>query len=126
MNLIASRRNEPQVKIERVSDTDMVSNRPHRHATKEEAHPHATKEVNLQKTAKFSFGTYETFDVDKDGYIDSKEAIQLASALGLTPEMDLNFFKKGAMQIDSVDTDRDNKISIEEWNKGIQILNGVT
>merc|ERR1719387_1290637 len=112
MNLIASRRNEPKVNVEIDSDSHTASHIPHLRKPSSEEH-------ELHRTLQFALGSHDTFDafdVDKDGYIDAKEARQLASSLGLTPGMDVNRFKKGAMAIDSVDTDRDHKISVAEWN----------
>merc|ERR1719235_2990542 len=100
--------------ITEVGDTDPQTNSEHHLEHQEKQEP------------RIPIGNMADFDADKNGFIDPHEAVKLARSLGLNSALPVETLKKGSLLIDKIDTDRDSKISPDEFKAGYAALADVT
>merc|ERR1719265_2642156 len=86
----------------------------------------ADKIVQGTSGARVAYSLHGEYDVNKDGFIDMEEVVNLALTLGLSSSLPHDKILLGARAIDSIDTNRDEKISLEEFQAAVPILNTVT
>eukprot|EP00746_Dinoflagellata_sp_MGD_P035520 gnl/MRDRNA2_/MRDRNA2_185053_c0_seq1.p1 gnl/MRDRNA2_/MRDRNA2_185053_c0~~gnl/MRDRNA2_/MRDRNA2_185053_c0_seq1.p1 ORF type:complete len:147 (-),score=9.96 gnl/MRDRNA2_/MRDRNA2_185053_c0_seq1:23-463(-) len=95
-----------------------------RKSLKIDSHDVATSAVD--PGPKFLFGKYQDYDVDQNGFIDYHEALLLARAVGLNVFSPIEKLEKATAVIDTIDRNRDSKISEAEFSAGLPQLNSLT
>merc|ERR1719240_1203347 len=95
-----------------------------------DGHGHASVSMEpkskLHTEPRLQIGILSDYDLNNNGSIEPQEAVGLAKALGMNSKLPVDVLKKASLLIDTIDTNRDSKISEDEFKEGRDTLIKVT